>query len=503
MIPGTGVAPEAALLAGVLLVTTAGLRGACEPIRTGPLLLAACWAALLTLVKVNVGPFLAVAAGLAALASRAGALRRLAAVCAAFAGTLIGLWIAAGQPLAGLATWPRGALEIVAGYSEAMAYEDPARAWEYGAAAAIAGLLAVAIARGADRSDPLRFAARVAIVAALGFAFFKAAFVRHDGHGTFFFLYLLLAPLWIAWRPRAVAAAAICCAAAGAILLATGNIPARHALDPRIRLERLVADFELLADADRRLAAQRQARAAMRAQFPLEPALLAALGNEPVHVDPYRTSLAWAYGLRWQPVPIFQTYGAYTPYLDGIAAERLAEPRAPRLILHELTPTIDGRHLLWEAPRYTLERLCRYREELRSGAWQLLRRGPRRCGAEQPLHAVTLANGQTVKLPATQPDHALIVRIEVATTFPERVRAFLFKPRAPIRILEGGRSFRMVRANLAGPLLFRIPASSGYGANAAETVDADTFSIEGLARPARVSFSAIAVAPYPPRAPQR
>lgn len=503
VIPGTGVAPEAAVLAGVLFVTTTGLRGAFEPIRTGPLLLVACWAALLTLVKVSGGPFLAVAAGLAALAARAGALRRLTAVCAAFAGTLIGLWIAVGQPLAGLATWVRSALEIAAGYSEAMAYEDPARAWEYGAAAAIAALFAFAIARGADRSDALRFAARVAIIAALGFAFFKEAFVRHDGHGTFFFLYLLLAPLWIEWRPRFTAVAAICCAAAGAILLPAGNIPARHALDPRIRLERFVADFELLVDADLRRAAQRQARASMRAQFPLEPALLAALGNEPVHVDPYRTSLVWAYGLRWQPVPIFQTYSAYTPHLDGIDADRLADPRAPRLILHELTPPIDGRHPLWEAPRYTLERLCRYREEMRSGAWQLLRRGPSRCGAEQRLHTVIVTNGQSVKLPAAQPDHALVARIEVATTFGERVRSFLFKPPAPITIIASGRSFRMVRANLSGPLLFRVPASSGYSADAVETGDADTFSIEGLAQPARVSFSEIAVAPYPARAPQR
>jgi hypothetical protein len=53
----------------------------------------------------------------------------------------------------------------------------------------------------------------------------------------------------------------------------------------------------------------------------------------------------------------------YTPYLDGIDADRLADPRAPPLIFHELTPAIDGRHPLWESPRYTLERLCRYREE--------------------------------------------------------------------------------------------------------------------------------------------
>jgi hypothetical protein len=168
-------------------------------------------------------------------------------------------------------------------------------------------LFAVAIARGADRSDALRFAARVAIIAALGFAFFKAAFVHHDGHSAFFFLCLLLAPLWIEWRPRFTAVAAICCAAAGAILLPAGNIPARYARDPRIRLERFVADLELFADADLRRAAERQARASMREQFPLEPALLAALVNEPVHVDPYRASLVWAYGLRWQPVPIFRT----------------------------------------------------------------------------------------------------------------------------------------------------------------------------------------------------
>jgi hypothetical protein len=119
---------------------------------------------------------------------------------------------------------------------------------------------------------------------------------------------------------------------------------------------------------------------------------------------------------------------------------------------------------------------------------------------EQRLHAVMLTNGQSVKLPAVQPDHALVARIEVATTFGERVRSFLFKPPALIKIATGGRSFRMVRANLSGPLLFRVPASSGYSADAVETVDAETFRSKASRR-ARVSFSEIAVILLP-RAPQ-
>jgi len=295
--------------------------------------------------------------------------------CAAWRGlrrlhrALIGLWIAVGQPLAGSRdVGPAARSRIVAGYSEAMAYEDPARAWEYGAGGRPCGPARVAIARGADRSDALRFAARVAVVAALGFAFFKAAFVRHDGHGTFFFLYLLLAPLWIEWRPRAAAVAGICCAAAGGILLATGNIP-RDTCSIRGSGSNTRRGLRALRRRDLRPGRQRKARAAMRAQFPLEPALLAALATSPS--TSIRTARRWCGptdcgGNRCRS----SRPTARIPRISRDRADEMADRARAALILHELTPAIDGRHPLWEAPRYTLERLCRYREEMRSGAWQ-------------------------------------------------------------------------------------------------------------------------------------
>ena len=57
--------------------------------------------------------------------------------------------------------------------------------------------------------------------------------------------------------------------------------------------------------------------------------LRAAVADHPVAVDSFESSLAWAYGLNWHPVPVLQTYVAYTAALDrrnADALERCARP---------------------------------------------------------------------------------------------------------------------------------------------------------------------------------
>ena len=66
------------------------------------------------------------------------------------------------------------------------------------------------------------------------------------------------------------------------------------------------------------------------------PAQLAALRGHSVAVEPWEVAAAWAYGLDWLPLPVFQNYTAYTARLDRLNSEAIEDPaRGPERILRE------------------------------------------------------------------------------------------------------------------------------------------------------------------------
>jgi hypothetical protein len=50
-------------------------------------------------------------------------------------------------------------------------------------------------------------------------------------------------------------------------------------------------------------------------------------------VYPQEIALAWAYHLDWRPIPVLQSYSAYTSDLDQLDADFLTSTRAPQRIL--------------------------------------------------------------------------------------------------------------------------------------------------------------------------
>ena len=51
-----------------------------------------------------------------------------------------------------------------------------------------------------------------------------------------------------------------------------------------------------------------------------------------------------------------------------------------------LKAAIDGKHPLWEGPRYQVTLLCRFQEQASDGVWQALVRTPDRCGDRRRPH---------------------------------------------------------------------------------------------------------------------
>jgi hypothetical protein len=493
--------PEVASFSALLLVGLA-LSDALSPrvTRLVPSLVAAM-AAVLLLAKAGSGILLAVTAPLAVLAEPRHVVRRTIVCASVFAVVLVIAWLATGQAPADFAPWLRGVLAATAGYTEAMAAEEVARRWEYFGYSGFVCLVAMGLLFGTDRRRPLPLLALAAILGFAALTFLKSGFVRHSGpgHSTIAFSFLAIAPLMVPWRGRWRLAGVALVAVAGAMVFVVRGVPFDELFDVRSRVVDLSRRISTLADVDVHRDLQASSRARLRASIALPAEILAAVQTHRVHVDPHDVAIAWAYDLDWAPVPMFQSYAAYTPALDRGNAQRLAGPDAPDRILRRTEAAIDGRNALWETPEYALARLCRYQEVAVTDSWQVLARGPDRCGAEREIGVATLRPGELLVVPAASaPDRIVVARLTEQTPLAERLRAALFKPARWLDGLVAGRRERLVRANLGGPLLLRVPAQSGWQRRFDGDLAIEQFAIEGSERPFEVRFAEIPMQALPP-----
>jgi hypothetical protein len=492
--------PEAVCLAGLLIAGLVldgalGARG-----REWATLAVAAGAGLLLLVKTSSGVALLIVVPLLVWVEPAGSLRRGLGATLAFAGTFTAAWLAANQSLAGLPRWLQGALLLVSAYTEAMSLEEPARRWEIAALAIYLVSFALAFAAGCERAHPRRLAASIAMLAAVGWVFVKAGFVRHAGpdHPPLTFGFLLIAALLVPWRrpwrPVGLGLGAI---AALLVTLARGVSPL-ELVDPLARAHELSFALSTVASPGARETRALAAQASTRREVPLPPALVEALRGHRVHVDPHDVALVWAYGLDWAPVPVFQGYAAFAPALDRMNAERLGDPRGPdRILRRRQIRSIDGRSPLWETPEYALARLCRFRPLVDSEFWQVLERGPDRCGPELPLGTSRAKPGVAIPVPEPRaPDRIVVAHLDAPELLAERLVTALFKPRTVLHARIDDQRFRLVRANLVGPLLLRVPkAAAGWPPEAGLSID--SIQIEGASAQLVARFAEIPLAAVP------
>ena len=206
------------------------------------------------------------------------------------------------------------------------------------------------------------------------------------------------------------------------------------------------------------------ARRAQRDEYALDPATLAALQGKTVHVDPWETSVMWAYPeLRWQPLPAFQSTVASTSALDRENADVLAGPAAPERILREVPGGRDGRNPDFESPAATMAMLCNYRELATSDRWQVLGRAQPRCGAAAPAGSARVKPGAWVDVPASGAGAELVfARVRgVDASLLAPVVALLYKAPETFMETDDGSRFRLVPETADGPLLMAASAELG------------------------------------------
>lgn len=520
---------RAAAIGALLVLDASGKTAEVVPV-TVPFLILAVWVVdrewsrrqLLTLLgiagavagfellnKASVGLEMGALAIVMALAARGRRVEQLLVTVLALLVTLLVAWIAAGQDLGALGAFVRNSEQIVTGYAPAQGFESGGLKPEF-LAAPVAFAIGLAVALDMTAGERVRSRRWGIIALWLLFCFFqfKEAFVRHDAtHGAVYFVALLGAFFAFVPRPANRLAAAL-----GASLLLVFAVAAQKsnpisAFNPVGNAKSAITQLADVAVASKRNAIAAEGRRSIQSAYPLDPATLAQLRGKTVHVLPVQVSVAWAYRLAWRPLPVFQSYSAYTTSLDELDAKALVSPQAPQRILRNHDAEIDERLEAFDQGATTREILCRYQELRTTSEWQVLGVAQDRCLAPVALGTVHAGWSQRVAVPAPPNANSFVfVRIGgVGLGSGERLLSLLYKPPTHTVTLDSGR-YRLVEGTAADGLILRAPAGVDFSAPFHVAPDSSTIAVgktgqgAGGGQPITYSFYAQAVRSGP-RAP--
>jgi hypothetical protein len=470
------------------------------------------------LFKLNVGMEV-FAMGVVCLATLDGRRRNLPLFAAALSISLLGLWLAAGQDLANLGLYLDRSVNVVSGYSQALAYA-PADRWKFIAAAAISGLFLLAITAAGSRSKPRRLQLGALTIAGIfWFAMFKQGFVRQDhGHMTIYFGSVLVGAAILAGRLMIMPSAAqgtragrygrlAVPALAVMAIFAFKVLPAEREpdLSPISHLRTFADTTRYVFEPSRRRTLQASSHQTMLDTYRLDPVTRKLIGDHTVHIDPWEAEMVPTFDLNWKPPPVFEIFMAYTKSLDEINAEAFAAADGPQRILRldpdRIQPgafptgALDNRYPGQDSPAARRSQLCNYVDIRTTGLWQVLARAPDRCSRPRLIRSVDARYGTPVEVPVpSRRDVVVFARIHGAgPSLPERIRQFLFRASPQEIELDGpgGGAFRFIPATAADGLLMWTPRWADFRAPFALGPMAHHFTLTRRSGSFEVDFYAV------------
>jgi hypothetical protein len=433
------------------------------------------------LLKVSTGFGLVAMAAVLVFCLPGRRVRLLLTAGAGFVVALVACWLLAGQALGALPSYIKYGLEVSSGYGGAMEAEQAGLGWQY---AAVLGVLALGLwaTVTTTREWPKRWRWGLSLIWLLfWFSWFQEGFVRHDApHAAWSFGGLLAGFIAFRWKTGKRAVATISLAALVVITLAAGSQSLTGDLHPRSSATAFFDDISYYTSATEQHTFEQGGRANIKASMPIGRGLLAKLRGHTVAVFPFDIDLAWAYNLKWDPIPVLQSYTAYTSGLDALDASFLASSRAPQRIIYEGAVTIDGRAGPFDQGQTYRTMLCHYRMIAAKGTLEILARVADRCpGASRRLAVIHAAWGETVSVPKT-PRGNWIEYVRIYGTAPaglERLGGALFKPTERYVQLNGGGPQPFMTGTATDGLPIHVPAKLDYRKTFAVGVDAKTISV--------------------------
>lgn len=368
--------------------------------------------------------------------------RQIAAAGAAFAASLLGWWLLAGQRPGDLPAYLHGILQLSSGYNDAMALDESAATFARGAALVLL-LLGLYAWGAASARRHLGTVTSLALLAGFTFLKWKHGFVRSDGHIFIFFSFasvaastwlLLLAsmhpagPVWTGWRHRVGLALS-----GGALVLALFGLG-----DGDIRRARWVYVLYpgWLRDKVEQLGNPAAAKARLDAALARNraihhlPATRQAVGAGRIDFFGHEQGVTLLNDLRYAPRPVGGgSFSTFTPYLMRLNGDFMADAaRRPDFFLLKIQ-TVDNRLAMQDDSLTFRGLLQHYTPRLVEQEYLLFERAP----ASTPLELVPLATrrfawNETIDVPAVPADRMLYASFSIRPSLSGRLRAALYKP---------------------------------------------------------------------------
>ena len=414
-------------------------------------------------VVAGMAPLLKISAGIEALGLLCGA--QVAAVAVRRPRAARPAWMAAGWAVAfaggaalrfpDLSTftgWLRAQPRVAASFGAAMALGGGPAATLASVGPIAVLLLACALEKGRRR---LGLLALLVLPAA---ALYKHASVRLDTHALApgYFATAALALLSLtATSGRRVARAQVLAVLALAMSVPLAARLGRHPLERAQRLALVGEGWTNLRQSLEPSERERELRASGRVLLaPWRDPELERLGSMPGGVDvlPWRLTALVANGLerRWVASPSFQLYRLTNPGLEGITARHFESSVAPRWLVVDPEP-LDGRNLLWEAPRVWRAVAACYRVVRVVGARRQLllleRRASPGVWVRRPLGETTLRWGEWAPTPLVDDGETLAAEVTLEPTALGGLEQFATRAE-PVHLVVSGpgraRRFRVV-----------------------------------------------------------
>lgn len=460
-------------------------------------------AGLQCLVKVSIGATLAFMLVVVVLSLPVRRREYGAYALGAFVISLVGLWLMAGQALGVLPHYLIHSAAVASGYTGAMGLEATGLGWEYTAALIGLGVGVWAVWRVAEPRMSRQRLGMAILWLAFWFSMFKEGFVRHDlWHGSAFFVGLLGGFAVIRWRrsERLVAAVTVAALATFTLAAQSASLDLRFSHDVRS----LISNVSDVMNGSKVTAMQQSARAYIReSEPPIDATMQRLIAGHTVAIYPAEQDIAWAYDVRWDPIPVFQSYAAYTSSLDALDAGFLASARAPTRILFQGTAGIDNRVGAFDESATLRTMLCHYRPLDVGQGTLLLTLVANRCPLPpRRLEVVHAGWGQVVPVPAP-PTPRSLVYVDIAGTGPagfERLESLLYRPGDRFVLINGVSPMRFIPGTATDGLPLRLSPAADWPRPYNVAVGAKTIAISrggGLGGgKLTYTFYAETVAPY-------
>ena len=399
---------------------------------------------------------------------------------------LVVMWVLLGQPIGSLGSWVRSSMDVVVGHNAAMGADNGRDWWAPATVAAMVSVSALLVA--ATWTLPWRRQAMAFVFSAsMVLLAVKQAFLRSDGGhmqrlvALFIVLGVVLASRRTTRHALAVSMslAAVLCGAMVVMALSVNAVAGVPFASPvkGVRSVRYLVD--MTTSQSRRTALVAWGHTAQPTVMKVPPTMIKRIGNKSVHIEPWDASVAWVYRLNWHPLPVFQSYMAYTPRLDHLNADALASPSAPQAILHQ-SLALDGRIPRFQSPSTNVELLCRYSMVEFGSDWNLfVRNASSRCGQGRALGSFSAAQGTPVTVPVSAGDEMVVARFEgLDPGLAGTIRALLLRPRPMVfRVGTDPAAHRFIVATQHSAHIIRVPQCLQGRLGSYDTSSYDTFTL--------------------------